>query len=79
MIVATASWRSRKARLCGNSEQRGECCVFAEKAGLQVKKLRGAGVYRGYSGYLHSSQNATALAAATFRESTPCIMGMRIV
>ena len=43
MIVATASWRSRRARLCGSSEQRGECRVFAEKAGLQVKKLRGGG------------------------------------
>ncbi len=29
--------------------------------------------------YTRSAQKATALAAATFRESTPCCMGMRTV
>lgn len=45
MIVAAVSWRSRRLRLCGSSEQRDEC--RGVKGGLQVKTLCETGVYKG--------------------------------
>lgn len=48
------------------------CCARASDA-------RRPRAERPFFPYRHSSQNVTAEAAATFRLSTPCIIGMRTV
>lgn len=51
----------------------------APSCGARMSDAGRARAERSLFPYRHSSQNVTAEAAATFRLSTPCIIGMRTV